>query len=101
MAGLLVTVPLYTGFDMTTPAMQFVELKSWIPLFNIYYHLGVDSISMLFVILNSLITVIVVLAGWKVADNKVAQYYVCYPDYVGTHEWHLRRARRPPFLHVF
>ena len=73
-AGLLVTLPLYTGFDLTTPQMQFVELASWIPRFNINYHLGVDGISMLFVILNSFITVIVVLGGWKVIENKVAQY---------------------------
>ncbi len=73
-AGLLVTIPLYTGFDMTTPAMQFVELSSWIPRFNINYHLGVDGISMLFVMLNSFITVIVVLAGWQIINNKVAQY---------------------------
>lgn len=77
-AGLLVTLPLYTGFDMTTPAMQFVELAPWIPRFNINYHLGVDGISMFFVILNSFITVIVVLAGWKVIDNKVAQYNAAF-----------------------
>jgi len=73
-AGLLVTLPLYTGFDVSTPAMQFVELAPWIPRFNINYHLGVDGISMLFLILNSFITVIVVLAGWQVIDSKVAQY---------------------------
>ena len=73
-AGLLVTIPLYTGFDMRTPAMQFVELATWIPRFNVNYHLGVDGISMPFVILNSFITVTVVLAGWQVIDNKVAQY---------------------------
>ncbi len=73
-AGLLVTLPLYTGFDTTTPAMQFVELMPWIERFNMNYHLGVDGISMLFVILNSFITVIVVLAGWKIIENKVAQY---------------------------
>jgi len=72
--GLLVTIPLYTQFDLATPAMQFVELSAWIPRFNINYHLGVDGISMLFVILNSFITVIVILAGWKVIDSKVAQY---------------------------
>ncbi len=73
-AGLLVTIPLYTGFDLQTPAMQFVELKPWIPRFNVNYHLGVDGISMPFVILNSFITVTVVLAGWQVIDSKVAQY---------------------------
>ena len=73
-AGLLVTLPLYTGFDLTTPQMQFVELVPWIPRFNINYALGVDGISMLFVILNSFITVIVVLGGWKIIEYKVAQY---------------------------
>ncbi len=77
-AGLLVTIPLYTGFDTTTPAMQFVELSPWIPRFNINYNLGVDGISMLFVMLNSFITIIVVLAGWQVIDNKVAQYNAAF-----------------------
>ena len=76
--GLLVTIPLYTGFDLNTPAMQFVELMPWIPRFNINYHLGVDGISMLFVVLNSFITVIVVLAGWQVITSKVAQYNAAF-----------------------
>jgi NADH-quinone oxidoreductase subunit M len=78
LAGLLVTLPLYAGFDTTTPEMQFVEFLPWIRQFNVNYHLGVDGISMLFVILNSFITVIVVLAGWKVIESKVAQYNACF-----------------------
>ncbi len=77
-AGLVVTLPLYTGFDVTTPAMQFVEMAPWIPRFNINYHLGVDGISMLFVILNSFITLIVVLAGWEVIKQKIAQYNAAF-----------------------
>lgn len=73
-AGFVVTLPLYSGFDLATPAMQFVELAPWISRFNINYHLGVDGISMLFVILNSFITIIVILAGWKVIESKVSQY---------------------------
>ncbi len=76
--GFLITIPLYTGFDLTTPAMQFVELAPWVERFHINYNLGVDGISMLFVILNSFITVIVVLAGWKVINNKVAQYNAAF-----------------------
>jgi NADH-quinone oxidoreductase subunit M len=77
--GFLITIPLYSGFDVTTPAMQFVEeLAPWIDSFNINYNLGVDGISMLFIILNSFITVIVVLAGWNVIDNKVAQYNAAF-----------------------
>src|SRR5512134_3373999 len=73
--GLLVTLPLYTGFDLAQPGMQFVELAPWIPQFNVRYHLGVDGISVLFVLLNSFITILVVIAGWSVIDNRVGQYY--------------------------
>ena len=76
--GCLVTLPLYTGFDTTTSNMQFVELHDWISRFNIHYHLGVDGISMLFVLLNSFFTVIVVLAGWKVIEKRVAQYMAAF-----------------------
>jgi NADH-quinone oxidoreductase subunit M len=76
--GLLVTIPLWTGFDVSSAGMQFVELRAWIPGFNINYHLGVDGISMLFVLLNSFITIIVVLAGWEVIQQKVAQYNAAF-----------------------
>ena len=73
-AGFLVTLPLFTGFDTKAVGMQFVEKMPWIPRFNVQYYLGVDGISMPFVILNSLITVMVVLAGWEVIEEKQAQY---------------------------
>ncbi len=78
LAGLLVTLPIYARFDLTTPAMQLVEQRSWIESFNIQYFLGVDGISMPFVLLNSFITVIVVLSGWKIIQNKVAQYNAAF-----------------------
>jgi NADH-quinone oxidoreductase subunit M len=76
--GLLVTLPLYTGFDLAQPGMQFVELAPWIPQFNVHYHLGVDGISVLFVLLNSFITVLVVIAGWSVIEKRVGQYYASF-----------------------
>lgn len=76
--GFLVTLPLYTGFDKTTSNMQFVEQHDWITRFNIHYYLGVDGISMLFILLNSFFTVIVVLAGWKVIEKRVAQYMASF-----------------------
>ncbi|WP_341675124.1 NADH-quinone oxidoreductase subunit M [Niveibacterium sp. SC-1] len=78
LAGLLVSIPLYCGFDAGTAAMQFVERSPWIERFSIEYYLGVDGISMPFVILNSFITVIVVIAGWQVVDKKVAQYNAAF-----------------------
>ena len=77
-AGFLVTIPLFTGFDAAKSGMQFVEMGSWIPRFNVSYFLGVDGISVLFVLLNSFITVLVVLAGWEVIEEKVAQYMAAF-----------------------
>jgi NADH-quinone oxidoreductase subunit M len=73
--GFLVTIPLYTGFDVQDPGFQFVIQKAWIERFNIHYHLGVDGISLLFVLLNSFITILIVIAGWSVVDSRVGQYY--------------------------
>ncbi len=72
--GLAASLPLYAGFNTQTSAMQFSELSPWIPRFNIHYHLGVDGISVLFILLNSFITVLVVLAGWESIKQRVAQY---------------------------
>jgi NADH-quinone oxidoreductase subunit M len=76
--GFLVTIPLYTGFNVQSAEMQFVELSPWIAHFNINYHLGVDGISVLFILLNSFITVLVVLAGWTVIENRIAQYFASF-----------------------
>ncbi|WP_035053482.1 NADH-quinone oxidoreductase subunit M [Andreprevotia chitinilytica] len=78
LAGFLVTIPLYTGFDMLNGGMQFVELKPWIESYNINYHLGVDGISMWFVLLNSFTTLMVVLAGWQVIEQRVGQYMAAF-----------------------
>ncbi len=78
LAGFLVTIPLYTHFDPTTSAMQFVERARWIPYFDIYYHVGVDGISVLFVMLNSFITLLAVWAGWEVIQSRVAQYMAAF-----------------------
>jgi NADH-quinone oxidoreductase subunit M len=72
--GFVVTLPLYWNFNLQTSAMQFVELARWIPQFSVNYHLGVDGISLLFVLLNSFVTVLVVIAGWTVIEKRVGQY---------------------------
>ncbi len=77
-AGFLVTLPLYTGFDETTADMQFVEKTSWIESFAVNYHLGIDGISIWFVLLTAFITIIVVLAGWQVITSRVAQYMASF-----------------------
>ena len=76
--GFLVAIPLFTGFDRTTSIMQFSELHPWITRFNAHYHLGVDGISVLFVLLNCFFTPLVVIAGWKVIEKRVAQYMAAF-----------------------
>ncbi|MFV0680588.1 NADH-quinone oxidoreductase subunit M [Ottowia sp.] len=74
----LITLPLYTGFRLDTAQMQFVEKTSWISRFNVNYHLGVDGISLWFVLLTAFITVIVVIAGWEVIQRRVNQYMAAF-----------------------
>ncbi|CAJ0695560.1 NADH-quinone oxidoreductase subunit M [Ralstonia holmesii] len=74
----VMTLPLITRFDKTTAAMQFVEKSSWIERFHISYYLGVDGISMWFVVLTAFITVIVVIAAWEVITERVAQYMAAF-----------------------
>jgi NADH-quinone oxidoreductase subunit M len=73
-----VTIPLATGFDAATADLQFVEKAVWIERLNAHYHLGIDGISVWFVLLTAFITVIVVLAGWEVIESRVAQYYASF-----------------------
>ena len=74
LAGFLVTLPLYSGFQLGTAEMQFVEKANWIESFNVFYHLGVDGISLWFVPLTAFITVIVVIASWESITERVNQY---------------------------
>ena len=76
--GLLASVPLWAGFDNATALMQFRENTPWITRFNINYALGVDGLSMLFILLNSFTTVLVVIAGWEVIKEKVSQYFAAF-----------------------
>ena len=75
LASFLITIPLYLQFDTASAAMQFVENQPWIERFNVNYHLGVDGISLWFVLLTAFITVIVVIAGWEVITTRVNQYF--------------------------
>ncbi len=74
----LLTIPLYTSFDLATYQMQFVENTPWIPAFNINYHLGVDGISMPLILLTAFTTILVVIAGWDNIKQKTAQYMAAF-----------------------
>jgi NADH-quinone oxidoreductase subunit M len=72
------SIPLYTGFDTTTSAFQFVEQLPWIPAFNANYHLGVDGISLPLVLLTTFVTIPVVVAAWTVITERPAQYFAAF-----------------------
>ena len=72
------SIPLYLRFNTTTASMQFEEKRSWIESFNINYHLGIDGISLLLILLTTFTTILVVIAGWRVIQNKVAQYMAAF-----------------------
>jgi NADH-quinone oxidoreductase subunit M len=74
LVSLAVTLPLFSGFDNSTAALQFVEKSMWIERFNVFYHIGLDGLSLWFVLLTAFINVIVVIAGWEVITERVNQY---------------------------
>ncbi len=74
LVGFAVTIPLYTGFDRTTAALQFVERKPWIESLGIEYSLGIDGLSVWLVLLTAFITIVVVIAGWEAIKDRVHQY---------------------------
>jgi len=76
--GFAVTLPLYTRFDTLAGGFQFTEFAPWIQSFNVNYHLGMDGVSLLLILLNSFTTVLVVIAGWEVIRTRVAQYMASF-----------------------
>ena len=77
-AGLVVALPLWTRFDRLASDFQFIELAPWIDRFNVNYHLGIDGMSLLLILLNCVTTVLVVIAGWQVIQERVAQYMAAF-----------------------
>ncbi len=74
----LLSLPLYTRFDLGSSDMQFVERMPWISTFDIHYHLGVDGISMPLIILTTFITVVVIISSWSVIKQRAAQYLAAF-----------------------
>lgn len=75
---LYLSAGLYMGFDMSTSDMQFVEYLPWISTYGIHYHLGIDGFSMPLIILTAFSTVIVVIAGWEVIQDRPSQYMAAF-----------------------
>src|SRR3954465_5036823 len=78
LAGFAVALPLWTGFDRGSSDFQFIEFAPWIESFSVNYHLGIDGISLLLILLNCLTTVLVIIAGWDVIKQRVSQYMAAF-----------------------
>ncbi|HKE45036.1 MAG TPA: NADH-quinone oxidoreductase subunit M [Steroidobacteraceae bacterium] len=72
------SIPLFTRFDGSSAALQFVERTPWISSFHSDYYLGVDGIAMPLILLTTLMTVLVVIAGWTVIEKRVSQYFASF-----------------------
>ncbi|GAA0224665.1 NADH-quinone oxidoreductase subunit M [Methylophaga marina] len=74
----VLSLGLYLGFDNASANMQFVELYPWVESFNINYHLGIDGFSLPLIILTTISTILVVIAGWRVIDYRLNQYLAAF-----------------------
>ena len=72
--ALLLSIPLWTGFNTATADMQFVERTAWIPSIHADYNIGIDGISMPLILLTTFTTVLVVIASWTNVAKRIAQY---------------------------
>jgi NADH-quinone oxidoreductase subunit M len=77
-ATFIVTLPLLFSFDKTTSHMQFEEFHQWIPAFKINYQLGVDGISMPFIVLTGLLIIICIVSAWKCIKTRVKEYMIAF-----------------------
>ena len=78
LATFVISLLLWFNFDPTTSNFQFVEKFEWLPSLNIAYHMGIDGISLFFVILSTFLTPICVLASWKAVTHRVKEYMVAF-----------------------
>ena len=74
----IISLALVFGFDATTSGYQFEEFRDWLPGTGISYHLGVDGISMPFILLSTLLTPLSILASWKAITHRVREYMIAF-----------------------
>jgi NADH-quinone oxidoreductase subunit M len=74
----LISLLLWVRFDSTKAGFQFEEKLAWVPELNIGYHMGIDGISLFFVLLSTLLTPICILASWESVQTRVKEYMVAF-----------------------
>ena len=78
LATLVFSIPLYTGFNAASAALQFQEHAPWVPSLHAQYFLGVDGIALPLILLTTFSTVLVVIAGWTVIEKRPSQYFAAF-----------------------
>ena len=73
---LLLSLPLFSEFDVSNPGMQFEQSVPWIPSLGIQYHVGIDGISLFLVLLTTVLTPIAILSSWNSIEKRVREYYL-------------------------
>ena len=74
----VLSVFIWLNFDSSSAAFQMVERVEWIPAFNVYYHMGVDGISVLFVLLSTFLTPLCILSSWESVKTRVKEYMIAF-----------------------
>jgi NADH-quinone oxidoreductase subunit M len=74
----LLSLILWFRFDRSSPDFQFVEQATWLPSYGVGYHMGVDGISVLFVLLSTALTPICILASWEAITSRVREYMIAF-----------------------
>ena len=77
-AAFVLSVPLYTGFDTSSAALQFIERVPWVASLHADYYLGIDGIALPLILLTTFSTVLVVIAGWTVIEKRPSQYFAAF-----------------------
>jgi NADH-quinone oxidoreductase subunit M len=77
-ATLALCVPLWSGFDLTTSSLQYVEDVPWIGALNAWYHLGIDGIALPLIVLTAFMTPLVVVAAWDTIEKRPSQYFAAF-----------------------
>src|SRR5689334_14448144 len=77
-AGFLISLPLVSRFQVGRPGFQFEESFDWIPTLGAHYHIGIDGISLLLIILTTLMGFIAMLCSWSAIQDRLKEYYAMF-----------------------
>src|SRR5438445_4280737 len=77
-AGFLISLPLVSRFQVGRPGYQFEETFDWIPSLGAHYHIGIDGISLLLVMLTTVVGFLAILSSWNAVEDRVKEYYAMF-----------------------